>query len=164
MENIKYSDKVSSEFILKVIEIASLLKTEPNYIMMVMYKETGGTFSPSIKNPTSSATGLIQFMASTAKKLNTTTKDLASMTAVKQLDYVYKYFKPYTGRLNSFADTYLAVFYPDGIGKPDDWKFPNWVYKANRGIDLNKNKIITIGEFKQWAANQPAVKVPVKKK
>lgn len=156
---IAHSNKVTPAFIDKVKIISSKLNINPSHLMMAMYKETGGTFSPSIKNPTSSATGLIQFMASTAKQLGTTTAQLRVMSAIEQLDFVYRYFLPYKGKLKSFADVYLAIFYPAGIGKPDSWRFPSWVYKANRGIDLNKDGIMTIGEFKKWAMKgQPKVK------
>lgn len=134
----------------KVQWIADQIDVNPDWLMAVMNKETGGTFSPSIKNPTSSASGLIQFMADTAKGLGTTTAALRKMSAVDQLSYVYKYFKPFAGKLHSYADTYLAVFYPAGLNKSDSWKFPNWVYSANRGLDLNKDRIVTIGEFKKW--------------
>jgi hypothetical protein len=58
--------------------------------MAAMAFETGETFSPSIKNKASGATGLIQFMRSTAKGSGTTTAALAEMTAVDQLDFVEK--------------------------------------------------------------------------
>lgn len=149
-----YEEKIPlsyrSAFISKVISISNYLRIDPNWLMQVMNKETGGAFSPSIKNPTSSATGLIQFMAATAASLGTSTSALKRMSAVEQLDWVKKYLEPYKGRMDSFPETYLAVFYPAGIDKPDNWKFPSWVYRANKGIDLNRNGIITIGEFKKW--------------
>ena len=162
---VAYSDKVGEAFIKKVIDISQKININPSWLMMVMYKETGGTFSPSIKNPTSTASGLIQFMEATAKQLGTTTAKLRKMSAIEQLDYVYLYFKPFTNKLNSFSDTYFAVFYPKAIGKPDTWKFPEWVYRSNRGLDLNKNGIITVGEFKTWAARQAkGIVIDIKKK
>jgi hypothetical protein len=156
---IAHSNRVSPAFLDKVKLISTKLGINPSFLMMAMFKETGGTFSPSIKNPTSSATGLIQFMEATAKRLGTTTAKLRAMSALDQLDFVYKYFLPFKGRLKSFPDVYLAIFYPAGIGKSDSWRFPNWVYKANRGIDLNKDGILTIGDFKKWALKgQPKVK------
>lgn len=146
-----YENKVSKEFAEKVKQIATALHIQPDWLMMVMYKETGGTFSASVKNPTSSATGLIQFMENTAQRMGTTTRALASLSAVEQLDWVYKYLSNFKGRMNSFGDVYLAVFYPNGIGALDSVKFPKWVYNANRGIDMNKDGILTIGEFKKWA-------------
>ena len=59
----------------------------------------GETFSPSIRNKGTKATGLIQFMPKTAIGLGTTIDELAGMTQVQQMDYVYTYFKSYTGRL-----------------------------------------------------------------
>lgn len=47
---------------------------------------------------TSGATGLIQFMPATAQGMGTTTAALAAMSAVQQLDYVQRYFKPYAAR------------------------------------------------------------------
>lgn len=146
-----YENKVSTAFAQKVKEIATALHIQPDWLMMVMFKETGGTFSPSIKNPTSSATGLIQFMSNTAQSLGTTTRALAQMSAVEQLEWVYKYLSNFKGRMKNFGDVYLAVFYPQGIGALNSFKFPKWVYNANRGIDMNKDGILTIGEFKTWA-------------
>lgn len=146
-----YENKVSLNFANKVKQISTKLKVNPNFLMMVIFKETGGSFSPSIKNPSSSASGLIQFMEDTAKSLGTTTAALRAMSATEQLDYVYKYLKPFTGRLKTFRDVYLAVFYPSGIGRSSSWKFPSWVYKSNRGIDMNKDGVLTLGEFEKWA-------------
>ena len=60
-------------------------------LLSVIEKESG--FDHTAKNPNSSATGLIQFMADTAKGLGTTTDALGSMTVLDQLDYVDKYFQ-----------------------------------------------------------------------
>ena len=103
-----------------------------------MALETVETFSPSIKNPGSSATGLIQFMADTAKGLGTTTAALAKMSAVDQLDYVYKYFKPYTGKLKTVEDTYMVIFCPRGVGKENSYALyesPSESYNRNIGFD-----------------------------
>ena len=60
-------------------------------LLSVIEKES--SFDHTAKNKNSSATGLIQFMADTAKGLGTTTKALGSMTVLDQLDYVDKYFQ-----------------------------------------------------------------------
>jgi hypothetical protein len=148
---IAHQDKITASNLQKVIEVCKKLGINPDHLMMSMFKETAGTFSPSIKNPTSSATGLIQFMEKTAKQLGTTTAQLRAMTFNDQMNFVYKYFLPYKGRLKNFYDVYLAIFFPAAIGKNDDWRFPNWVYRANRGLDTNKNGYITLGEWKKWA-------------
>jgi len=142
--------KLDPLFINKVKKIATELDTNYLYLLAVMNKETAGTFSPSIKNPKSSATGLIQFVEQTAKDLGTTTAKLAKMSQIKQLDYVYLYLKRFKGRLNTYADTYLAVFYPAAISKPDHWSFPNKIYSVNKALDVNKDGKITIADFKKW--------------
>ena len=60
-------------------------------LLSVIEKES--SFDHTAKNPKSSATGLIQFMADTAEGLGTTTQALGSMTVLDQLDYVDKYFQ-----------------------------------------------------------------------
>ena len=60
-------------------------------LLSVIEKES--SFDHTAKKQNSSATGLIQFMADTAKGLGTTTKALGSMTVLDQLDYVDKYFQ-----------------------------------------------------------------------
>lgn len=141
--------KVDQAFRVKVREIADRLGFDPNWLMAVMAFETGRTFSPSVKNPGSSATGLIQFVGPTARGLGTTTDQLARMTAVEQLDYVEKYFQPYKSRVHNLGDCYMAVLWPAGIGQSDSWVM--WTigqreYNANAGLDTNRNGSITRGE------------------
>lgn len=141
--------RVTQEFRVRVREIAGNLNIDPSWLMAVMGFETGYTFSSSIKNPGSSATGLIQFVSSTAKSLGTTTTALARMTPVQQLDYVEKYFNQYKGRINNIGDCYMAVFWPAAIGKPDSYVIatsPSSVYNANAGLDVNRDGTITRGE------------------
>lgn len=112
--------------------------------------ETGRTFSPSVVNGAGSgAVGLIQFMPATAKGLGTTTAELATMTAVKQLDYVEKYFKPYASKVHDLYDLYMTILYPAYVGKPDDTVvFANGTkaYQQNMGFDKNKDGAITKAE------------------
>lgn len=60
-------------------------------------------------------------MPKTAEGLGVTTGMLRSMPSWEQLDYVEKYFKSFTGRLNSVFDLYMVTFYPAGLGKPADY-------------------------------------------
>lgn len=161
-----YQDKVSQAFIEKVVSISEKLKIQPDWLMKVMYKETGGTFSPSIRNPKSTATGLIQFTEKTARGLDTSTAKLAKMTREYQMNYVYKYLKPFTGKLYSFADVYLAVFFPAAIRWPNDKRLPNWVYVANMGIDKAGKGYLTVGDFKKWIGYKttPPVKAGIQEK
>ena len=117
-----------------------------DWLMVCMAFETGETFSPSIRNPWSTATGLIQFMAATARQLGTSTTKLAAMSSVQQLAYVEAYFRPYAKRVRSLEDMYLAILWPRGVGQSLNWVL--WVtgtqaYAVNRGLDLNRDGKVT---------------------
>lgn len=154
MPSLAWGKRVSPEFRSRVLEIACKLSFDPNHLMACMAFESGRTFSPSVKNGAGSgATGLIQFMPSTARLLGTTTTALAAMTAVDQLEYVSRYFEPFRGRLKTIEDFYMAILWPRGVGKPDsyplfrkdDAKAPK-LYIQNRGLDYNKDGVITKAE------------------
>lgn len=151
---IAFGKKVSLQFKARVIEIATNIQTDPNYLMAAMAFESQETFKPDIPNAKGSgAVGLIQFMPDTAKALGTTSADLKKMTAVKQLDYVEKYFLPYKGRLSTLSDVYMVILWPAAVGKPnnyvlfkkDDKKHPKF-YEQNAGLDLNKDGKVTKSE------------------
>jgi hypothetical protein len=114
--------------------------------------ETVGTFSPSIKNPGSTATGLIQFLESTAKGLGTSTAELAQMSNVEQMVYVKKYLEPYKGRMKNLGDVYMAIHWPAGVGKDDNYvmyREGSDNYAANRGLDVSGDGTVTRGEALQ---------------
>ncbi|CAD6175812.1 Phage-related lysozyme (muraminidase) [Escherichia coli] len=145
LDKIAWGAKVSKEFKLKVIEVCERLEINPDYLMSCMAFETGETFSPSVKNPNGSATGLIQFMSNTARSLGTTTNELAGMTSVEQMDYVEKYFKPYTGKIKTIEDVYMVIFCPRAVGKPNSYILydEGRSYNDNKGLDLNEDNAIT---------------------
>ncbi len=70
------------------------------------------------------------------------------MSAEDQLNYVYKYFRPFHGRLNNLGDVYMAILWPKGVGKSDDYVlFDRGVtYRQNAGLDVNKDGKVTRGE------------------
>ena len=140
------------KFLSKVKYYSNLLLINPDWLMAVMFVETGGTFSPSEKNPSSSASGLIQFMADTAIRLGTTVAQLRAMSNYAQMDYVYKYLKSYTGRMTSYPDVYMAVFAPVAIGKADSVLiYKGSTVSVNNALDYNKDNAISVGEIKKWA-------------
>lgn len=151
-----HSEKITVNkllFIQKVNEYSAMLGIKPDWLMQVMYKETGGTFDPAIKNfAGSGAVGLIQFMPATAKELGTTVEELAKMSNVQQLYFVYKYLKKYQARIKSFGDLYLCVFWPAAVGKPESYLLPLYVTRQNKGLDLNKDGRISKGEIVAWVS------------
>ena len=153
-----------TDFITKVRTLSDKLKINPDWLMMVMYmeskinaqavnKQKGDSHDPKVRSATR-ATGLIQFMPKTAKAFGTTTSALYNMTALQQLDYVYQYFKPYAGKLTSFADLYMVTFFPAAIGKPNSYVLQtskiaaSTIAKQNPVFDVNKDQKVTVGEFK----------------
>lgn len=149
---IAWGAKVSQTFRDRVWWIADTLELNPDDLMACMAWESAESFRSDIRNAAGSgATGLIQFMPSTAVGLGTSTAKLAAMTPEDQLNYVYKYFRPYAGRLNNLGDIYMAILWPAGVGKSDDYVLWNkatkpTTFRQNAGLDLNKDGNITRGE------------------
>lgn len=141
--------KVPNEFREKILEVGDLFlwsEEQLNWLMACMAFESAETFSPSVKNAAGSgATGLIQFMPSTAESLGTSVGALAQMSAVRQLDYVVKYFQPYHQRVKTLSDMYMAILMPKYVGKPENSVlFAEGVaYRQNSGLDANKDGVVT---------------------
>jgi len=139
-------------FMESVETVSSNLGIPSEDLLRAMHFETGGTFSTSIKNPTGSATGLIQIIEPTAKSLGTSTAELAKMTREEQMVYVEKYLTPYKGRMKDFGDIYMAIHLPVAIGKSNDYviydnqTLRTRAYKQNKGLDANKDGKVTKGE------------------
>ncbi len=125
-------------FIAKVKNICKKLGINPNWLMAIMDFETNGKFTASITNPLG-YTGLIQFGEAAASDLGTTTTALRNMTAVAQLDYVYKYLLRFKDKLNSYTNTYLTVLFPAAIGKGDDFVISSPDISASKFRNANKS-------------------------
>jgi hypothetical protein len=126
----------------KVRAISAELGCDPSDLMSCIAFETGESFSPSIRNKASGATGLIQFMPRTAKGLGTTVEALAAMTAEDQLNYVAGYFEPWRGRLLTLEDLYMAILWPRAVGKPNAevlFRKGTVAYDQNAGLDANQH-------------------------
>ncbi|MBZ9603314.1 DUF2272 domain-containing protein [Phyllobacterium chamaecytisi] len=133
----------------KIIEVAQGLQCDPNHLVSAMAFETGQTFSPKIQNRISKATGLIQFMPTTARDLGTSIEQLAGMNAVRQMDFVAKYFERFTGKLRGLSDVYMAILWPAAVGDSDSTTLfarGSVQYSQNSGLDVNSDGIITKGE------------------
>lgn len=136
-----------------LVRAAQAIGIDPSWLASVINFETGGTFSPTVENAAGSgAVGLIQFMPSTARALLGTSTEsdavskLKGMTFSQQLELVKQYFAPYIDKLHSLEDTYLAVFYPAFIGKPDSailGHAPSTIYTQNAGFDVSGKGFVT---------------------
>jgi len=150
-----WSAKVTPAFCTRVRKMALDLKLGDdgaNQLMACMAFESGETFSPSIQNRGGAHYyGIIQFGDAAAKDCGTTVQALVKMSALEQLEYVYAFFKPYTGRLHTLSDIYMRILWPKVIGLAENTEL--WdeqhnpvTYKANGGLDANKDKVITKAE------------------
>ena len=147
------------DFKAKLEKVAGALGVKSSDLMAIMKQESG--VNPAIYNKAGSgAVGLIQFMPDTARRLGTTTEQLAQMDAVQQLDYVYKYFKMTGVGNGTLGDLYMAVFMPKYVGYDDstvlgksgDSGFSGKVYAQNAGLDRNKDGAITVADVKSAVA------------
>lgn len=165
---IAFGRYVSEAFAEKVRAISSRLGFDPDWLMSVMYHESARSFSPSKRNPGSKATGLIQFVGSTAAGLLGLPKTkegreealarMAAMSDLEQLDYVEKFLSPYKGRLRSLDDVASAVF-AGHLLRPGERVFlrDTKAYEANPNTDKDKDGAIEAEEI--WAPYRAAYKL-----
>lgn len=139
-----YKYGLSDKFYAKVVNISNKLKCDPNALMAVMKSES--SLDSKAVNSSSGATGLIQFMPSTARSLGTSTSELKQMTPEEQLNYVEKYLMK-CKRVAGIGDNtpidggtlYSLVFLPGYAGKNVLTRSGNAAYEANKGLDLNND-------------------------
>ncbi|HEX8905679.1 MAG TPA: transglycosylase SLT domain-containing protein, partial [Longimicrobiaceae bacterium] len=137
---VDHIERVTPEFVQEVVEMGGRLNLEPLHLLAIMSFESG--LKPDAVNPQSKATGLIQFLRSTAKDLGTTTAALKEMSAVEQLEFVEKYFKQFKKKFathNTLEDAYMAVLFPAAIGKGADhvlFRKGTTAYEQNKGLDI----------------------------
>lgn len=145
----------ANSFFTALDAMAKRLGIPVEWICDVIYIESG--FRPAIKNPNSSASGLIQFMEATAKGLGTTTAAIRAMTNIQQIPFVERYFKGQiasAGKPKDWFDTYCLVFYPVWVKATDTATLSKAAYAANSYIDLNKDGTVTKAEFRKWASSK----------
>ena len=143
------SKKFTSEKAKSILKVAKEIGVDPNDLAAVISFETGGTFSPSVKNPKSSATGLIQFMEGSGgtkgKYYGMSRKKFSSLSFDEQMVYVEKYFKDRgfkSSKKRDVADLYTAV---TGYG----YKKGSKAYELNKVWDSNGDGYIAKGEMVQ---------------
>ena len=80
---------------------------------------TESGWNPAARNPTTDASGLIQFMPRTLELLGWKqgTAAFRQLSAVEQIPWVQKYFSRL--RWREPGDTYVALAYPAALGKDD---------------------------------------------
>jgi peptidoglycan hydrolase-like protein with peptidoglycan-binding domain len=140
-------ERLSANDLKAMYDAAQWIGVNVDWLATAMSFESG--LNPAAVNAQSGATGLIQFMPSTAAAMGTSTTALKSMSFVQQLEYVKRYFASYRGQLHSLEDVYLAIFYPAEIGKSTSNVIAsagNPVYDQNAGFDRTQKGFITVGD------------------
>lgn len=143
--------KRSQAFVDGVRDVAASLGIEPNWLLAVMQAESG--INPAAVNEDSGATGLIQFMPATAKLLKTTTGKLRRMADSKQLEYVKAFYAPWSHKLTTAGDLYLATFWPAAVATADTYTIAvdgDAVYRQNKGLDANNDGTLTAGDVRAF--------------
>lgn len=157
--DIAWSKSVAPEFVTKVKDIVSKIGGDPSHLMSCMAFETGRTFSPTIQNGAGAPYyGIIQGGAAFCKDVGITLDQWRSLTALQQLDYVYKWYLPYKGRMKDLPSWYMRILWPAAVSQPDsyvlwDRKTRPTTYIQNKGLDVNKDGQITRGEVSKVIYN-----------
>lgn len=121
----------------KVVEVAAAVGAHPFDLANLIQFESAKTWSPSVQNPRSKATGLIQFYPGlTERNIGISVDKLIRMSAIQQMDWVRTYLdKMRNGQpLNTPHKVAMSVFYPMAISWGPQQRFPAAVTQANPGI------------------------------
>lgn len=166
---------LGSNFYTKLADIAKGAGMPPEYILNVMALESG--LDPSAGAGSTGAAGLVQIMPQYLKNYGYegSAKDFRSESGETQLIYIEKLIKTLVGynggkSFKSAAQYYAANFLPASLKlpgvqnedpntiivaeNPDKPHLPNIgiqteakFYKANKGLDLDKDGVITYGDL-----------------
>ena len=146
-----------SQFATKVKDVSGKLEIPAEWLMAVMYIES--KFDASVYNyKGSGAVGLIQFMPSTARDLNTSAWAISKMNHLQQLEYVYMYLdkvKNRHGPYKSLADLYLGILYPKARSQEACYTLfakPSRAYRQNSGLDEDRDGRVTVMDIEKRLA------------
>jgi hypothetical protein len=163
-KNGKQTTGIDPAFQAKAQQVANNLGVSLEDLLGIMNHESG--LNPGAVNPYTNATGLIQFMPNTARNMGTSVEALKNMSAIDQLDYVERFYKPIAGKAKDIGDLYMFTFLPAAIGKPDNFVIgasgstnkvfginQNALYKQNKTFDADKKGYYTVGDVKKRISN-----------
>ena len=146
-----------TEFLAKVDEVSQKIGANPADLLGLMASESG--LDPQAVNSSSGATGLIQFIPSTAASLGTSVSALGQMNRAQQMEYVEKFLLKTAPPNPTPGHLYTSVFLPAFAKKPADYVIakkggftsdwghhPASWYAGNAGLDMNRDGSIQIEE------------------
>jgi subtilisin family serine protease len=156
-EGITHTADLADSFFAAMRTVATTLQTQPQFLLAVMNSESG--IRASAHNPNGHASGLIQFMPDTLRRLGWTQGHEAfrRLTATEQMPFVLQYYLPFVRQgLNSTARLYQATFLPATLSRGSE---PDTVivdvnnndnafaYAPNRGLDRRSDGRILVGDL-----------------
>lgn len=158
-----YSKKFSTEKYGMITNAANKWGKDPNSLAAIIFKESSG--DERAVNANSGATGIIQFMPSTAEGLGTTTDAIKDMSFSDQLDLAGKYYNQFGSawdKAQTATDMYALTFYPKLLNESNDYvigsekgdKYVNKVASQNKGFDMDSDGQITKAEFYEWGSKK----------
>lgn len=168
-----YNGAITPEQGALIVQAASAVGGNPLHLARVMWHESrfnpkaqyGYVYGPPGDQPLPGrATGLIQFVPSTAAKLGTTTAALYAMPFAQQMDYVKKYLTLVAagewagpaGLLDTQAKMALAVFYPAYRELPLDTPLSAEARADNPGIRTIGDYVNRVMGGRALAEHRPA--------
>lgn len=139
---------LSKECSKKITEMSRKLNFNPDDLKALIYSESGG--NPQAVNSKSGASGLIQFMPSTARGMGTSVQAIRRMTADQQMVLVEKYLKTMrkvagfhpSHKLTS-GELYALVFMPARAKSQVLCSRGSGAYDGNTPLDKNRDGHIT---------------------
>lgn len=126
------------QFLGEVNRVSRVFNIDANDLLGLMQSES--RINAQARNSGTGATGLIQFMPSTARGLGTSTDELARMSRAQQMRFVEAYF--HQVRLPRGANAgqlYGAVFLPGRINQNPLTRAGERYYGPNAGLDVDRN-------------------------
>lgn len=133
--------------------VAQRLGINPEHLLAVAFKES--SLNPAAVNSLSGASGLIQFLPSTARGLGTTAEAIRGMTPEQQAPFIERYLRQAGVGPNSTLEQVYAAVFAGNASKAGRVLYSRGskAYADNAGLDLDKNGEITSMEAANAAAS-----------
>lgn len=144
--------RLGNGFSAKCESVASYIGCNVNDLLAMMYSESG--LKTSAKNKSSNAVGLIQFIPSTLKANGYSTEQVASMSAIEQLDVVADIFMKskkmagYSAGEKISGGTLYAINWLPAFAKNDTIVTKGGKYYS-KGLDMNKDGTVTKADLEK---------------
>ncbi len=153
----KKKPNLTQAFFNKVVAVAKRVNCDPNDLMCLMNSESG--VKTTAVNKSSGATGLIQFMPSTARGLGTSCSALKAMSPEQQMVYVEKCIMnskkaAKLGDQKIGAGTlYALIFLPARANRDIVTTRGESYYNSNKGLDVDKDGKISKADLAKRIRN-----------